>query len=553
MRTGPRHRWLGKAGFGPALRYFGWYYARRHIHRLNSDFAAERLQRVRTQLERGETVYLAGIAAGGMHNAGVALIEVSAARGPRIICNHEEERFSGEKHTTKFPEHALAALAKTMDRIGIGPERVAAWLGTWDYPLLGATMIRSVLEELPGSVSFLRPAPNSVFDFHHLSHGSDNARDLARNFGLEEPVPIIAMPHHDNHAWFSFAVSPFARLNEPVAIAVIDGTGDRGSISLYVAEHGAMRCISCNDSVFNSLGIYYSVISSSQGGWTSLSSEGRYMGAAAFGNMDRASNPYYAPLREILSLQSDGEVLLNRALANWQRDPFYKPYRPALTRILGEPIPAEQMWNPDAVLRVEDIKHKPNTKDRLDKAAATQMVFEDALIPHHRPPDPHDPKRPADPDRRRRAQCARQHAAARPFRRSLFREARSAGAPACICGCRPSPPIRRPVGAAYMFAHLAGAGLGPADRARVLLRTRRRRRPKSSRRPGSSAPDVDWIRAWQRRRCAPGASDRRLMAFMIAQRRRVRDLPGRRRDRAARARSSLDRRQPVQSRAPARC
>ena len=58
MRTGPRHRWLGKAGFGPALRYFGWYYARRHIHRLNSDFAAERLQRVRTQLERGGTGFI---------------------------------------------------------------------------------------------------------------------------------------------------------------------------------------------------------------------------------------------------------------------------------------------------------------------------------------------------------------------------------------------------------------------------------------------------------------------------------------------------------------
>ena len=462
MRTGPRHRWLGKAGFGPALRYLGWYYARRHIHRLNSDFAAERLQRVRTQLERGETVYLAGIAAGGMHNAGVALIEVSAARGPRIICNHEEERFSGEKHTTKFPEHALAALAKTMDRIGIGPERIAAWLGTWDYPLLGATMIRSVLEELPGSVSFLRPAPNAVFDFHHLSHGSDNARDLARNFGLEEPVPIIAMPHHENHAWFSFAVSPFARLDEPVAIAVIDGTGDRGSISLYVAEHGAMRCISCNDSVFDSLGIYYSVISSSQGGWTWLSSEGRYMGAAAFGTMDRASNPYYAPLREILSLQSDGGVLLNRALANWQRDPFYKPYRPALTRILGEPIPAEQMWNPDAVLRVEDIKHKPNTKDRLDKAAATQMVFEDALI--------HIVDhliRTTQSNRLILTGGVALNALANMrlldhfdetyFEKTLGRRARlHLWVPPV-----PSDP-GVPVGAAYIFAHLAGAGLGPA-------------------------------------------------------------------------------------------
>ena len=38
------------------------------------------------------------------------------------------------------------------------------------------------------------------------------------------------------------------------------------------------------------------------------------------------------------------------------------------------------MWNPDAVLRVEDIRHKEDTQERLDKAAATQMVFEDALI-----------------------------------------------------------------------------------------------------------------------------------------------------------------------------
>jgi carbamoyltransferase len=32
------------------------------------------------------------------------------------------------------------------------------------------------------------------------------------------------------------------------------------------------------------------------------------------------------------------------------------------------------------VLRVEDIEHRPDTQDRLDKAAATQLVFEDAMI-----------------------------------------------------------------------------------------------------------------------------------------------------------------------------
>jgi Carbamoyltransferase N-terminus len=49
-------------------------------------------------------------------------------------------------------------------------------------------------------------------------------------------------------------------------------------------------------------------------------------------------------------------------------------------RAAGPPIAPEEMWNPDAVLRVEDIHHRPNTQERLDKAAATQMVFEDGLV-----------------------------------------------------------------------------------------------------------------------------------------------------------------------------
>ena len=88
---------------------------------------------------------------------------------------------------------------------------------------------------------------------------------------------------------FRIAASPFADDGEPVAIAVLDGTGDLGSISLYVVENGAMRQLYCNDSMFNSLGAFYSVISSTQGGWTWLSSEGRYMGAAAWGDMNRAT------------------------------------------------------------------------------------------------------------------------------------------------------------------------------------------------------------------------------------------------------------------------
>jgi carbamoyltransferase len=257
---------------------------------------------------------------------------------------------------------------------------IFAWVTGWDYPTLAGTIFRALLEELPQSLRLLRTLEATGFDGRRLEEMTRTSKKLARQFGLPAPVPLIALPHHDNHAWFSYAASPFADDGEPVAIAVLDGTGDLGSISLYVAKDGTMRRLYCNESMFDSLGAFYSVISSTQGGWTWLSSEGRYMGAAAWGEMNRASNPYYARLREVLQLDPNGEVKLNRSLANWYCDPFQNPYRRALIDILGEPLKPEQLWNPDAVLRVEDIKHRPDTRDRLDKAAATQLVFEDAMI-----------------------------------------------------------------------------------------------------------------------------------------------------------------------------
>ena len=268
------------------------------------------------------------------------------------------------------------------------------------------------------------------------------------------------MPHHDNHAWFSYAASPFADSGEPVAIAVLDGTGDLGSISLYVAENGAMRRLYCNDSMFNSLGAFYSVISSTQGGWTWLSSEGRYMGAAAWGDMDRASNRYYARLRQVLDFGSGGEVRVNRAMANWYCDLFDHPYKPPLIEILGEPLKPEQLWNPDAVLRVEDIQHRPDTQDRLDKAAATQLVFEDAMI--------HVVDHLLRTTGASRlvltggvgAECARQHAAARAFQRGVVRRTPSSARPGFICGCR-----RRRATPAFPSARRGCSRIWPVRRA----------------------------------------------------------------------------------------
>ena len=350
------------------------------FHQLGSEFADARIAHVRDKLARGETVYLAGLGAPGTHNSGLALVEVTQAGGPRLIVNNEEERFSGNKHTTEYPKLSIDAVVATLREMGRDIGDIDAWLTSWDYPTLAGTLARSVIEEMPQSFKLVRTTEAAGFDGRRLDQMTRTPKILARQLGLTGRVPLICLPHHDNHAWFSYAASPFADDGEPTAVAVLDGTGDQGSISLYTVENGAMRRLYCNDSMFDSLGAFYSVISSTQGGWTWLSSEGRYMGAAAWGDMDRASNPYYARLRDVLHFGSNGEVRLNRARANWYCDPFDHPYKQALTEILGEPLKPDQLWNPDAVLRVEDIHHRPDTRDRLDKAAATQLVFEDAMI-----------------------------------------------------------------------------------------------------------------------------------------------------------------------------
>jgi len=350
------------------------------FHRLGSAFARRRLAEARERLARGETLYLAGLGLPGTHNSGVALVEVTQKNGPRLILNNEEERFSGNKHTTEYPAKSIDAMLAALRGMGRDVGDIFAWLTSWDYPALAGTLFRAVLEEAPQSLALARLPDAAAFDRRRLDQMTRTPKILARQLGLPTRASLLCLPHHDNHAWFSYAASPFADDGEPVAVAVLDGTGDTGSISLYVVRNGDMRQLYCNNSIFDSLGMFYSVISSTQGGWTWLSSEGRYMGAAAWGDMNRASNPYYARLKEVLQLGAAGEIRLNRTMANWYCDPSQHPYKAPLIDILGEPLKPEQLWNPDAVLRVEDIQHRPDTQERLDKAAATQLVFEDAMI-----------------------------------------------------------------------------------------------------------------------------------------------------------------------------
>jgi carbamoyltransferase len=352
----------------------------RKLYRWDSTEARRLSESFQAKIAAGETVYLVGLGAAS-HNTGVSLLECSAKNGVRVLSNDEEERFRGEKHTSRFPTLAIQELQHRLSDMRRSVQDIHCVLVTWDYAALIPVLVKGLMEHAPRSLFLPRDG---------ATHGADPAviKQVWRAASLLDRtplftgsgIPIVMMGHHENHAYMAYAASPFIVGDKPTLIAVLDGFGDTGAISFYLAQGQSIGRLYSNRSLVDSLGVLYGVISSTQGGWTVNSSEGRYMGAAAWGDSNRLTNKYYRRLREVVHLAIDGEVKVNREMCGWHLGGLFTPYQPALEQILGEPIPLDRMWNPDAVLSVDDVAHADVTAERVDKAAALQLVFEDALV-----------------------------------------------------------------------------------------------------------------------------------------------------------------------------
>lgn len=374
LRVGPLVPGLGGIADRAARPLLRAAFAARGTVGPDSSTARTLAARLRTAMDRGERSLLLGILPAG-HNTGVAIVEVDGDGRMALHGSDEEERFTAEKHCDAFPLRALDVARRRLDALGAGPQDVLCALTAWDYAVLGGTMARCTIEEFPGPLVFGAP---EEMNHRHMLAASGTASRLREAFGCD--IPVVGVDHHEGHAALGWSLSPFAQDGRTTLVTVIDGYGESSAVSLYLADATGVRLLRRFPSLVDSLGLLYGLISSTQGGWPMLSSEGRYMGAAAWGEQDRLANPYYRLLRQIVWLTPDGEFRINRALAGWARFGKGRPYTAELERILGPALTRDQLWHPDAVLDVDAVAHAEITEDRVDKAAALQMVFEDCLL-----------------------------------------------------------------------------------------------------------------------------------------------------------------------------
>ena len=228
-RIGPRHPRLGAAGFRVGAMAGGarpW--ALRAFISSARISPMQRIARVREKLARGETVYLAGLGA-----ARHAQFRRGAGRGDAGERPAPDRQQRGRALFRQQAHHRISASVDRRDGRDAarhGPRyrryrRLAHQLGLSDAgrhagPLGAGGSCRRACK-------LLRTTEAAGFDGRRLDQMTRTPKILARQLGLAERVPLICMPHHDNHAWFSYAASPFADDGEPVAIAVLDGTGDQ--------------------------------------------------------------------------------------------------------------------------------------------------------------------------------------------------------------------------------------------------------------------------------------------------------------------------------------
>ncbi|MBI4367058.1 MAG: hypothetical protein HY543_09590, partial [Deltaproteobacteria bacterium] len=207
----------------------------------------------------------------------------------------EEERFTRKKHDNSFPIHAIRWCLASAGIAGAELEAV----GFYEKPLLKFERILAQhLATFPLSyATFCKSIPS------WLNEKLRVPRTLRKKVGYRGPIFFVE--HHLAHAASAFLVSPF----DEAAILTVDGVGE-WTTAAFGMGRGSDIELAREIRFPHSIGLLYSTITAYLG-FSVNNSEYKVMGLSAYGDMKRATNPYYRKLRQCLDLQSDGSLRLD--------------------------------------------------------------------------------------------------------------------------------------------------------------------------------------------------------------------------------------------------
>ena len=209
-----------------------------------------------------------------------------------VVFAAEEERFSREKHTSRFP---LLATQAALQHAGISAAQIDRLAYTWCVDArkyLGMCLHHAPRVPLRHSLALASTGLRVVRD---LMWPRRVARRFARALGVALP-PVVGVAHHLGHAATAYLPSPFER----AAVLTIDGQGEDESASLGEWQGNAYRRIARVRSP-NSIGILYGMITDHLGmraGWD----EFKVMAMAAVGDPRR----FRAALHRLVELRPGG-------------------------------------------------------------------------------------------------------------------------------------------------------------------------------------------------------------------------------------------------------
>ncbi|HEX5851544.1 MAG TPA: carbamoyltransferase N-terminal domain-containing protein, partial [Solirubrobacteraceae bacterium] len=213
---------------------------------------------MRQTIRSGQEAYVLGFNTTS-HNSGTALVRVSERAGVEILCNEEEERYTAVKHCDQYPEHSVEAVKEHLRALSLKPTDLAACVSAWDFAAaFNIACVHPMLEEAPASLTVLlkeraviekmrkdanQGKPADLAQRENATALIHASKRLGHQLGLGEGLPIIGSRHHDNHAYLSYGVSPFAASGEPVIVMVIDGSGDDSTTSFYLHKDGQLTML----------------------------------------------------------------------------------------------------------------------------------------------------------------------------------------------------------------------------------------------------------------------------------------------------------------------